>query len=78
MRSASIPLIVGSRTVAFSKAVAKLFFLETTMITVFGSDESFRFAVESISGAALFSVIVIANLGLVVYARRGLRELNSR
>lgn len=48
------------------------------MIAVFGSDESFRFSMESISGFVLFTVIVIADLGLVAYARRGLRELDSR
>lgn len=75
VRHADRPLLVASRAVAFSKAVVKLFFLETTMIAVFGKgDEEFRLGMESASGGVLFVAVVAADLALVAYAVRGLRR----
>ena len=65
--------LVASRSVALSKALVQLFFLETTMIAVFGPDaQQFRLVMEGVTGAVVFALVVAVAVALVVYASRAL------
>ncbi len=78
VRRVERPLLVASRAVSFSEAVVKMFFLETTMIAVLGADqESFRFVMEAVSGAACFVLVMIAAVVLIVFSARRLRAHRS-
>ena len=58
--------LATSRAIGLSKALVQLFFLETTMIAVFGSDEGFRFAMEAVTGVVVFLAVVAVAIGLIV------------
>lgn len=77
VRKVQRPALVASRATTLSKTLVQLFFLETTMIAVFGveSGETFRFAMEAATGAAVFLLVVTIAVMLIRYATRRLSAL---
>ena len=75
VRRVERPSLVASRSVALSKALVQLFFLETSMIAVFGPDtERFRLVMEGITGAVVFTAVIAIAVALVVWATRRLER----
>lgn len=78
VRRAGRPSIVASRAISLSKTLVQLFFLETTMIAVFGEgDESFRFTMEAATGSVVIVLVIAIAIALVVYAIRAKRSLRQ-
>lgn len=66
IRRASSPALMASRAIGFSKALVQVFFLETTMIAVFGGGEAFRFAIEAATGSVVLAAVAGIAVKLVV------------
>lgn len=77
VRKVERPALVASRATTLSKTLVQLFFLETTMIAVFGAEgaETFRFIMEAITGAVVFLLVVAIAIMLIRYASNRLRSL---
>lgn len=75
IRKAGSASLVATRATSLSRTLVQLFFLETTMIAVFGDDEAFRFQMEAATGAVVQLLVLAAALALIVSATRRLRDL---
>lgn len=71
------PIMSASKAIRFAAALVSLLSLETSMLTKYGTDESFRRIMTSLTGAGVCIIVLGMSLYMIVRATKEIKKLRE-